>query len=131
MASGRNLPHDLAQFVVESTLGLHDGFWGLLTNGATFESVRRRRTKPGQQVIRMHHEALTATEHVVNHAGALACAPRRGGTLRGVDDPAIAWYQRGRAAPIVISDKDPIPMQWSRVLQAVAKNFTEFLLDTD
>jgi hypothetical protein len=62
----RDLPNDLAQFVVESTLGLHHGFWGLLANGATFESVRRRRTKPGQQVIRMHHEALTATERVVN-----------------------------------------------------------------
>jgi hypothetical protein len=35
MASGRgDLPHDLAQFVVESTLELHHGFWGLLANGA-------------------------------------------------------------------------------------------------
>ena len=36
MASGRgDLPHDLAQFVVESTLELHHGFWGLLANGAS------------------------------------------------------------------------------------------------
>ena len=28
MASGRDLPHDLAQFVVESTLGMPFGFWG-------------------------------------------------------------------------------------------------------
>ena len=35
MASGRDLPHDLAQFVVEATLGLQHGFWGLLANGAT------------------------------------------------------------------------------------------------
>ena len=30
MASGRDLPHDLAQFVVEEALGLECGFWGLL-----------------------------------------------------------------------------------------------------
>jgi hypothetical protein len=30
MASGRDLPHDLAQFVVEQGLGLEHGFWGVL-----------------------------------------------------------------------------------------------------
>jgi hypothetical protein len=67
MASGSNLPHDLAQFVVEATLGFQEGFWGLLANGATFESVAgRRRTKPGRQLIRAHHDALVETEHLVN-----------------------------------------------------------------
>lgn len=67
MASGRDLPHDLAQFVVEASLGLQYGFWGLLANGATFKSVPgRRRTQPGQQLIRAHREALYATEHLVN-----------------------------------------------------------------
>ena len=66
MASGRSLPHDLAQFVAESTLRLPDGFWGLLAAGATFDSVRRRSTRPGRQMIRKHHEALVATEHLVN-----------------------------------------------------------------
>jgi hypothetical protein len=67
MASGSNLPHDLAQFVVEATLGFQRGFWGLLANGATFESVAgRRRTKPGRQLIRAHHDALIETEHLVN-----------------------------------------------------------------
>jgi hypothetical protein len=67
MASGRDLPHDLAQFVVESTLGLPHGFWGLLANGATFKSViGRRHTKPGQRLISVHREALKATEHIVN-----------------------------------------------------------------
>jgi hypothetical protein len=71
MAAGRDLPHDLAQFVVESTLGLRYGFWGLLSIGATFESVRRRPTKPGRRVISTHHAALVATERVVNaHAAA-------------------------------------------------------------
>jgi hypothetical protein len=67
MASGRDLPHDLAQFVVETSLCLRHGFWGLLANGATFKSVPgRRRTQPGRQVIRAHVEALNATEHLVN-----------------------------------------------------------------
>jgi hypothetical protein len=30
MASGRDLPHDLAQFVVEDVLGLQHGFWDCL-----------------------------------------------------------------------------------------------------
>jgi hypothetical protein len=67
MASGRDLPHDLAQCVVEATLGLQHGFWGLLANGATFKSVVGRcRTQPGQQLIRVHREALNTTEHLVN-----------------------------------------------------------------
>ena len=57
MASGRDVPHDLAQFVVEATLGLQHGFWGLLANGATFKSVPgRRRTQPGQQLIRVYRK---------------------------------------------------------------------------
>jgi hypothetical protein len=36
MAAGAHLPHDLAQFVVERTLRLEWGFWGLLGSGASF-----------------------------------------------------------------------------------------------
>jgi hypothetical protein len=96
MASGRNLPHDLAQFVVESTLGLLHGFWGLLANGATFESVPRRRTKPGRQVIRTHHKALTATEHVVNsHVTAW-----RTGVTTPAGSALDAMLARWRALPV-------------------------------
>jgi hypothetical protein len=67
MASGRDLPHDLAQFVVEATLGLEHGFWGLLAKGATFKSVPgRRRTQPGQELIRAHREELDGVERLVN-----------------------------------------------------------------
>jgi len=67
MASGRDLPHDLAQFVVEAALGLEHGFWGLLANGATFKSVPgRRRTQPGEALIREHREGLNSNEHLVN-----------------------------------------------------------------
>ena len=97
MASGRDLPHDLAQFVVEATLGLQHGFWGLLANGATFKSVvRRRRTKPGQQLIHTHREALNATEHLVNaHVAAWRTgAPTPAG-------PALdTMYARWQALPV-------------------------------
>jgi hypothetical protein len=67
MASGRDVPHDLAHFVVEATLGLPCGFWGLVANGATFKSVvGRRRTQPGLDLIRAHRGALNAAEHLVN-----------------------------------------------------------------
>ena len=97
MASGRDLPHDLAQFVVELTLGLQEGFWGLLANGATFKSVPGRRlTKPGVALVRAHHAALMATEGVVNaHAEAWR---------RGTPTPAAAaldaMYARWRALPL-------------------------------
>ena len=67
MASGRDLPHDLAQFVVEETFGIQRGFWGLVAKGATFKSVPgRRRTRPGQELIRAHRDALKAVEQLVN-----------------------------------------------------------------
>lgn len=67
MASGRDLPHDLAQFVVEATLGLRHGFWNLLANGATFKSVPgRRRTQSGRLMISSHSEALNAAEYLAN-----------------------------------------------------------------
>jgi hypothetical protein len=53
--------------VVEATLGLEHGFWGLLAKGATFKSVPgRRRTQPGQELIRAHREELAGVERLVN-----------------------------------------------------------------
>jgi hypothetical protein len=96
MASGPTLPHDLAQFVAESTLGLPHGFWGLLAAGATFESVRRRRTRPGRQLIRANHAALMATEHLVN--GHVAAWRAHAPTPLG---PALdAMLARWRALPV-------------------------------
>jgi hypothetical protein len=60
------LPHDLAQFVVEAGLGLRHGFWGLVAEGATFESLGKRRTREGRAVIRAHRDALNAAEALVN-----------------------------------------------------------------
>jgi hypothetical protein len=65
-ASHTELPHDLAQFVVEASLGLEEGFWNLVANGATFKSLGRRRTKPGRQLIADHRAELNEAEGIVN-----------------------------------------------------------------
>src|SRR5205085_8343954 len=67
MAAGRDLPHDLTQFVVERALGIRDGFWGVLAHGGSFASVRGRRpTQPGRALVRAHTTGLVAAEGVVN-----------------------------------------------------------------
>jgi hypothetical protein len=67
MPSGRDLPHDLAHFVVEAAVGLELGFWGLLAKGASFASVAARRpTRPGRELIRAHRAQLAHAEAVVN-----------------------------------------------------------------
>jgi hypothetical protein len=65
-AGGTELPHDLAQFVVEATLGLERGFWNLVANGATFRSIGRRRTTPGRRLIAAYDRELNQAEAVVN-----------------------------------------------------------------
>jgi hypothetical protein len=57
-----HLPHDLAQFVIEAGLGMRYGFWGLVAEGATFASMRKRRTRSGRAVIAAHRAELDAAE---------------------------------------------------------------------
>ena len=81
MAAGRDVPHDLTQFVIERALDIRDGFWGLLAHGGSFASVPGRRpTQPGRALVRAHHAALVAVEGVVN-------------------GHYLAW-QRGEATPL-------------------------------
>jgi len=97
MASGRHLPHDLAQFVVEKALGLDCGFWGLLAKGATFKSVPgRRRTRPGREIIRAHGARLERAEALVNaHVSAW-----RSGAATPVGAALEAMLARWRALPV-------------------------------
>jgi hypothetical protein len=97
MAAGRDLPHDLAQFVVEETFGLQRGFWGLVAKGATFKSVPgRRRTQPGRQLVRENHAALQAAEHLVNtHVSAW-----RTGAPTPAAQALDAMLARWRALPV-------------------------------
>jgi hypothetical protein len=112
MASGRDLPHNLAQFVVEATLGVEHGFWGLLAKGATFKSVPgRRRTQPGQELIRAHREELDGVERLVNAhvtawrtgavtpaAPALESMLARWRALRGGEELRLVWRTRPKVA---------------------------------
>jgi hypothetical protein len=62
MAVGQDIPHDLAQYVIEAAAGYHNGFWDLVAQGATFKSTGRKRTKPGRAVIAEHREDLAGSE---------------------------------------------------------------------
>lgn len=108
MASGRNLPHDLAQFVVESALGVQHGFWNLLANGASFKSVPgRRRTKPGQQLVGAHRDALNEVEGIVNsHVSAWqAGAPTPVG--KALDEMIARWR--------ALLDGEEIILEWATI----------------
>lgn len=66
MALGRGgMPHDLLQLLVEASVGIDDGFWASVENGATFKSTGRRRTKPGRAVIAANRDGLDRAERVV------------------------------------------------------------------
>jgi hypothetical protein len=115
-ASHTDLPHDLAQFVVEAALGLEEGFWNLVANGATFRSLGRRPTKPGRQLIAAHRTGLNRAEGIVNtHVGAwrdggptplgpaLDAMVARWRALRGDEELVVEWPTRRlpRASPRV------------------------------
>jgi hypothetical protein len=87
----KDLPHDLAHFVVEVTLGLEAGFWNLVANGATFKSLGRRPTQPGRQVIAAHRAELDESERIVN---AHVDAWRAGGPTPvgpALEDMMVRW----------------------------------------
>lgn len=94
-AARTNLPHDLAQFVVEVTLGLEEGFWNLVANGATFKSLGRRQTKAGRQLIAAHRAELNEVEKVVN----AQVAAWRDGDPTPVGPALEAMLARWRALP--------------------------------
>jgi hypothetical protein len=66
MAAGADVPHDLATFVIEQALGIRHGFWGCVSEGATFRTLGRKRTEPGKAVIKRHLTALDEAETRVN-----------------------------------------------------------------
>jgi hypothetical protein len=62
MAGNKGIPHDLGQYVIEAATGYRNGFWDLISKGATFNSTGRRRTKPGRAVIAEHRAELAGAE---------------------------------------------------------------------
>lgn len=93
MAVGRDIPHDLAQYVIEAAAGYRNGFWELVARGATFKSTGRRRTKPGRAVIAEHREALAGSERLAGLHLHLWKA-RQGGPVASALDRAFSQWQR-------------------------------------
>ena len=60
------LPHDLLQYLVEAATEYEHGFWDLVSKGATFRSMGRRRTKPGRALIAQHRGEIRAAEGLPN-----------------------------------------------------------------
>jgi hypothetical protein len=114
MASGKDIPHDLGQFVVESALELREGFWGLLANGASFKSVPGRRlTKPGREITRAHYAALVEVEGIVNgHVSAW-----RRGAATPVGSALDDMYRRWRA----LTPGETLSLKW-RVQRLAAQH---------
>ncbi|MFF8837548.1 hypothetical protein [Streptomyces sp. NPDC015130] len=69
---GPTLPHDLVHAVVETALGIEDGFWGAMARGATFEGFELvfpgRHRRSGLKVLRRGGDAVMAAELTVNWA---------------------------------------------------------------
>lgn len=67
---GDGPPHDLVHAAVERGLGLDDGFWGAVAEGATFDGFEfvepRRHRKSGMKVLRRGGDRVMAAELKVN-----------------------------------------------------------------
>lgn len=105
MAAGRDLPHDLATFVIEDALDLEHGFWGCVAAGATFRTLGRRRTPQGRAVIARHLDDLRRAEATVNEVY-FAWRDGRSTPLDGELDAALA---RWRDVP----DGGELVVEWS------------------
>ena len=62
MGVGNDIPHDLAQYVIEAAAHYENGFWGLQARGATFKRTGRRLTKPGRALIAEHRAEVIDSE---------------------------------------------------------------------
>ena len=91
MAVGRDTPHDLAQYVIEAATGYHNGFWDLVSKGATFKSTGRRRTKPGRAVIAVHPQDLARSEKLAGLHLHLWKARQGGPVTSALDRASTQW----------------------------------------
>jgi hypothetical protein len=104
------LPHDLVHYVVESELGLPDGFWGSVADGAVFHSMvwlygRRRphATERGDAVIRANEVALGAAELIAAIFAAALEAGLKGDELRLAGKILRRWSRRSGGGGTSIS----------------------------
>ena len=93
MAVGIDIPHDLAQYVIEASTGYATGFWGLLDKGATFKSTGRRRTRPGRAVIAEHRSDLAGSEQLAGLHLHLWRAGHPGPVATALDSAFAHWQE--------------------------------------
>ncbi|MEU9548462.1 hypothetical protein AB0D88_05350 [Streptomyces werraensis] len=64
--AGPSMPHDLVHAVVETALGIDDGFWGAMARGATFQGFEPvtpgRHRRSGMKVLRRGGDAVMDAE---------------------------------------------------------------------
>ena len=83
MAAGASIPHDLAQYVIEAASRTENGFWGLVSRGATFKSTGRKLTRPGRALIAKHRDDLNTSEVLANEH--------------------VARWRRGETTPVTLA----------------------------
>ena len=108
MGYGTDLPHDLAQYVVEAATGYDKGFWGLVANGATFKSTGRRRTKQGRGLIAVHRAELARSEDLANLPLASWRAGQTSLVTAALDDALSKWRSLSRLERLVFDWSAPI-----------------------
>ena len=102
MAAGADVPHDLATFVIEQGLGIRHGFWGCVSEGATFRTLGRKRTEPGKAVIQRHLTDLDEAEARVNE---VFFVWRAGGVTpvnEALDEMLATWRNLGEHEELVL-----------------------------
>ncbi|MFF5444088.1 hypothetical protein [Streptomyces sp. NPDC012888] len=109
--TGPTMPHDLVHAVVETALGIEDGFWGAVERGATFQGFELvepgRHRRSGLKVLRRGGDAVLAAELSVNWAYRVWRGLSTEG--RGVGSPPLTPEQVARTtAPL-----DAAAARWS------------------
>ena len=106
MAAGGDIPHDLATFVIEAALGIRHGFWGCVSEGATFRTLGRKRTEPGKAVIKRHVDALDEAEIRVNEVYFTWRAGGETPVNAALDGMLDAWRGLGEGEELVLTWPD-------------------------
>ena len=97
--TGPTIPHDLTHAAVEQALGLADGFWGAIDQGATFPGfephVPGRHRRSGLKELRRREGATVPAEMAVSWAHRIWSRQRVTG--RGLGSPPLDAAQIARA----------------------------------
>jgi hypothetical protein len=109
MAAGGDIPHDLATFVIEQGLGIEHGFWGCVSEGATFRTLGRKRTEEGKAVIRRYEKELDQAESRVNDVYFAWRAGRETSLDAVLDETLAAWRNLGEGEELVLTWPDGPP----------------------